>query len=298
MKILVVGSINVDSTTVTKKLPLDGQTVLADDFYMSPGGKGANQAVAAARLGLDVAMIGKVGDDEDGRYMLDILEKENIDISGISKSDKHTGLAQITIQEDGLNTIVVYPGANFDIKKEDIDANKDKILAADLIIMQLEIPLEIIDYVVDLAQENKIDVMLNPAPAKKLSKDLLEKITYLTPNETELEYITGIKDIDQASDSLLEWGVKDLVVTLGKDGSMWKTKDQRVLMEAARVDAIDTTAAGDSFHGGFALGLDSYTDKKEILKLANLVGALTTTKKGAINALPYREEVEKKLQMK
>ncbi len=292
MNILVVGSINVDFSSVTENLPQKGQTVLASDFYISPGGKGANQAVAAARLGANVSMIGKVGNDANGLMMLEVLEKEKINLSGISFSDYPTGNAQITISKAGDNTIVVYPGANFQIKKEDIDKNIDLIKDADLIMMQLEIPLDVVEYVLDLARDYGIKTILNPAPAKFLSDEILRKVTYLSPNETELNYLTNEENIEKGAKLLLDKGVENILVTLGEEGCFFLNKESVYKVSAFDVDVVDTTAAGDSFNGALGVGLLLFDNYDDILRYANAVGALATTKKGAITSLAYKKEVD------
>lgn len=291
MKIVVIGSLNVDSSSITNTLPQAGETVMAQGYYTSPGGKGANQAVVAARLGANVSMIGKVGNDSNGTMMIDVLKNEGIDVRGISQSNNQTGNAQITIQKDGINTIVVYPGANFDISKEDIDTNIEIIRDADIIIMQLEIPLNIVEYVLDLAEDLGIPTILNPAPAEKLSSDMLKKVTYLTPNETELSYLTNEKSIEKGAKALLDSGVKNLVVTLGEDGCYFVNDSESHKVAAFKVEVVDTTAAGDSFNAAFGVGVLQFDNYKDILTYANAVAALTTIKKGAIDALASKEEV-------
>lgn len=292
MNIVVIGSLNVDYSSQTVKLPLPGETVSAYESYISPGGKGANQAVAASRLGANVSMIGKIGLDPNGKMLLDRLKAENVNVDGISFSDNNTGNAQITVELDGLNTIVVYPGANFDLTIEDVMEHKDLLIDADVVVMQLEIKLDVVKEVVSFCSDNGIKTILNPAPAYSLPDEILKKVSYLTPNETELLEISGESNFESAIDSLLTRGVSKLIITMGSEGSMYVDKNKKILVGPYKVTAIDTTAAGDSFNAALATLLCSDLEIEEILKYANKVGAITTTTRGAIDSLPDKRVVD------
>lgn len=291
MKIVVIGSANMDYTSATAELPKVGETIFAKSFYVSPGGKGANQAVAAARLGAEVSFVGKVGKDSDGQKLVNLLQSEKIDTTNIYQSELPTGSAQITVDESGHNTIVVNQGSNFDINVDDIDNAMDVIKDADAVIMQLEIPLNIVEYVLNLeCMKDKI-VVLNPAPAQPLSNEILASVDYLTPNETELFEMTGIEDMSEAAQMLLSKGVKKLVVTVGEEGVYYFDKEQTIHKDIYKVKAVDTTAAGDSFNAALVVGLLEGKKIDEALDFANKVGSKTVTKPGAMESLPYRSEI-------
>lgn len=292
MSVLVIGSLNVDYNVVVDNLPKLGETINAQEFFIEAGGKGANQAVACARLGASVSMIGKVGNDADGEMLKSLLKEENINIDGIMTSSRPTGNAMITVDKNGNNTIVVYPGANGDLTRDDIDAYRGMIESSKLIVMQLEIPLDTVEYVAQIAKEKGIAVILNPAPAKALPDSLISNITILTPNETELVSITGISDLKEAAKSLLDRGVKEVIVTMGREGCMFVSETQDIIVPSYNVASIDTTAAGDSFNGAFAANYFTSKSKESLLDICNKVGGLTTTKKGAISSLPYQSDLE------
>lgn len=291
MNIVVVGSINVDYSSITKNLPKKGETVLATDYYVSPGGKGANQAVAAARLGANVSMIGKVGNDANGKMMIGVLEKEGINIEGISTADISTGSAQIALQSDGSNTIIVYPGANYCLSINDINMNRSLLKNADIIILQLEIPMEIVNFVLTIAHENEVEVILNPAPARKLDESMYRKIPILTPNETELEFLTGESDVLSGAKKLIDIGISKVVVTLGEKGCIYVDENRSICVDAFNVEVVDTTAAGDAFNAALAVALSKDNDINDALVFANKVGALATTIRGAIPSLPYISQI-------
>lgn len=297
MNIVVIGSLNMDTTLVTKNLPKRGETIFAFDLYHSFGGKGANQAVSSSRLGGNVDMIGCVGDDANGHSYIKKLNEEGIHTDNIKCSDeKPTGIASITVEEGGSNMIIVYPGANLTLRPSDIDDVWEHIKDKDLIIVQFEIPMETVFHIGQRAKMSNIKFLVNPAPANSFSHGFAETIDYLTPNQTELELLSGEKDIDLAANKLLDFGVKNVVVTLGSSGSCWYTKDEKISVDAFKCDAIDTTAAGDCFNGAFAVALCSMHDKKDILRFANAAAGLSTTKTGAIDSLPSLEEVQQFLE--
>ena len=292
MKIAVIGSLNMDTTVVTQNLPNTGETILATGLYQSFGGKGANQAIAAARLGGDVAMVGYIGLDANGQAYLAQLEQEAIDTSMVCGVKTATGVAFITVDAQGSNTIVVYPGANHEVSKKQIDDNWHKISLADIIILQFEIPMETIEYVIEkAAQENKI-ILVNPAPFQAVSEKIYPLLTYFTPNETELEKLTQTADLQAGINLLLNKGVANVIVTLGDKGCIWTTKDDSIHFPAYHVDAIDTTAAGDCFNGALAVALTKFEDKQQIVAFANQAAALSVMKKGAVTSSPTLKEME------
>lgn len=293
MKIVVIGSMNMDYVVNVNKLPKKEETISANSFTTSIGGKGANQAFAAKKLGAEVFMIGAVGNDEAGRRITERMKEENIDTTRIETVNVPTGNAMITVEESGSNTIVVYPGANDYVSKNLIGKNEDVIKEADFIILQLEIPIESVEYAVKLAKKYNKKIILNPAPAKKIPESLYEFIDILTPNETELESLSKEKDIKNGAKLLLHRGVKEVVVTIGDKGCYYLSKEDEFIIDSIEVNAIDTTAAGDSFNGALAVGLCEGKSMKETLKFANIVGALTTTKHGAESSLPNRMDVDR-----
>ncbi|WP_460047567.1 ribokinase [Thermoanaerobacter brockii] len=292
LKIVVIGSINRDYTAQVKKLPEKGETVIASSYKISIGGKGANQAVAAKRLGAQVYMIGAVGDSDGGRDIVKELESEGIDVSGVLFTEEVTGNAMITIDELGFNTIVVYPGANAKLDSSWIERHSKIIEEADFVILQLEIPLETVETAVKLSKKYNVKVILNPAPAKEIPDEVYKYIDIITPNEVELTQLTGTTDIKDGANMLIEKGVSEVIVTLGEKGSYYTNGQEEIFSEAVPVNTIDSTAAGDSFNAAIAVALCENMNIKSALNFANIVGALTTTKMGAQDSLPYRDEVE------
>jgi ribokinase len=290
-KIVVVGSINMDYTAILAELPHPGETLLAKDFKMSGGGKGANQAMAAAIFSNHVTMIGMLGNDPAGHALYKKMQSKGIDVSCIEFTETPTGNALINVAEQGKNTIVVFPGANHQLTPAHVAKYKDVIEAADMVMMQLEIPMETVRFVTDMAYAANVPVFLNPAPAQALDADLLSKVTYITPNETELLRITQSFDSTRGAVSLMNLGGKNVIITLGSNGCYVKNASEEGRIGTFKVNAIDTTAAGDSFSGALAAQLANGVPLKEALVFANATGALTTTKIGAQEALPTKEEV-------
>lgn len=297
-KIVVIGCLHTDFTVKVKTIPRIGESVLGKSFKRSPGGKGANQAVAAARLGADVVLIGRVGADVFGKELIKNLRENGIDTKYIIEdSETYTGLALIMVDEDGDNILAVASGADMRIRKEDIDRAEEIIKLSDILLIQLETPLQIVEYAINIAFNEGVKVLLNPAPAQKLSKDLLKKVYVLIPNEKEAELLSNvkIKDLNSSKISakkLLENGTENIVITLGKNGSIIATKEETVHINGLNVNAIDTTGAGDAFCGALAVALSSGKELKEAVIYANYAGALATTKIGAQEALPTQEELE------
>jgi ribokinase len=295
-KILVIGSLNMDLVTMSSRHPKLGETIIGKSFLQIPGGKGGNQAVAIAKLGGDVTMFGCVGDDSYGEKLIAGLKENNINTKYIKKSKKNTGIAAIVVDDNADNTIIVVPGANFELTKKDIDKNIELIKNTDMVLLQLEIPLDVVEYILKKSKEyNKITV-LNPAPAEKLSMDIIKNVDYLVPNETELELLSGMpansqEEVLAATKKLMDMGVKNLIVTMGKNGSVFVGEDKVVKIGIHRVKAVDPTAAGDSFIGGVLRMLAEGKEIEEAMEFGARVGAITVTKEGAQSSLPTWDEV-------
>ncbi|MCT4688574.1 ribokinase [Vallitalea sp.] len=292
MKIVVVGSTNMDYVLKTNELPKLGETLSAMSFNTVFGGKGANQAVAAARLGAEVTMIAAVGDDSIGEQLKDNLAKESINVEGVNVVEGPSGVAMITVADNGDNTIVVYPGANGKIDEKWLEANEALLMSADCILVQLEIPINVVMKAVKIASDNNVKVIFNPAPAKEFPNDIFKYVDIITPNETELKKISGKEDIKEGAMELIERGANSVVVTLGKQGSMYIDKDNTISAGSFNVKSIDSTAAGDAFNAALAIKLIESDDIEDGLKYSNAVGALVTTKLGAQTSLPFKNEVE------
>lgn len=296
--IIVIGSSNTDMVITAPRIPSPGETILGGSFIMAPGGKGANQAVAAARLGAAVTFVARVGADLFGDEALEHYEKDGVDATHIVRdADTPSGIAMIVVDAEGENAIAVASGANMRLTMEDVDRAAGAIASADMILLQLEIPYETNCYVADLAARHGVPVILNPAPAHPLDDAFLRQIRYLTPNETEASLLTGIEVVDdassdQAAQALLAHGVGAVVLTLGERGAWWATPDGSGLIPTAQVKAVDTTAAGDAFNGGLAVALARGMDLPEAIRFANHVGALAVTRLGAQPSLPTLAEVE------
>lgn len=296
-KILVIGSSNTDMTIKGERLPVPGETVTGGVFYMGPGGKGANQAVAAARLGGDVAFICKVGRDIFGDSALEGYKKEGIDITHAMRSDKASGTALILVDDSGENCISVASGANGDLTPEDIDSVADVIRGAGFLILQLEIPAETVLRAAKIAHEAGVYVILNPAPAKKLPEEVFKYISLMTPNQTEAAFMSGIDVKDEASlekavEVLHGYGVKDFVVTLGSKGSLVLTGGKAEMIPSQKVKAVDATAAGDTFCGGLCVGLSEGLSLTDAARFATKAAAITVQRMGAQASIPTRDEIE------
>jgi len=292
-KILVVGSINMDLVVRVPHSPMPGETVLGGDFETFPGGKGANQAVAAARMGGEVTMVGRVGKDNFGDTLIQGLVEDNIKTTYVIKDDQApSGIAMIAVAADGENLIVVASGANAEVSVDDVNNARSLMREADILLVQLETPLETISEAIDLAKAYQVPVILNPAPAQPLSKALLSKVDYLTPNRAELAMLTDEEDMDQGIKKLLDWGVKNLIITLGHNGTRVVAEGADRHLPAHEVTAVDTTAAGDAFNGALAVALAEEKPLFEAVKYGMAAGALAVTKRGAQPSLPTREAVE------
>ena len=294
-KILVIGSLNMDLVAYVPHLPQTGETISSVKFLKIPGGKGANQAVAAAKLGADVRMIGKVGSDNHGRELLESLQNAKVQTDGVKQEDV-TGMALISVSDDGENNIVLVPGANEKLNRNDINNMKNFIRESDLIIMQLEIPLDVVDYVLEISRDLNKKVILNPAPATKLSANILGNVDTLIPNEVELEMITGMpistdEEIIDAAKNLMTFGIRRILVTLGARGSILINEREQVKIPAYKVKAIDTTAAGDSYIAGFAVGIITGMEDQEAAIFASKVAAVVVTREGAQTSIPTLDEL-------
>ena len=298
-KICIIGSIGYDLTTYMYQFPKAGETIVGKKFIQNPGGKGDNQVIAAARVGGDVTFIGAVGDDNYGELLKKSLEANKVKTHLKIVPNMSSQIATILIDETGENRIVIVPGANNFVDKKQIDDNFDIIKECDIILMQLEIPMETVEYVVDKFYElNKI-LILNPAPGAELSDNIIKKCTYLTPNENEIGVITKmpydtIDNIKLAAKSLIDKGAQNVLVTLGEKGAYLKNKNEDIIISTIKVKAIDTTGAGDCFNGVFAMYLALGKSAIEAIKYANVASSISVTRSGAVPSLPYKEEVDEK----
>lgn len=296
-KIIVIGSCNTDMVIKADRLPIPGETVIGGTFFMNPGGKGANQAVAAARMGGNVTFISKTGNDVFGKQSLELYNNEGINTDYIfSDENSPSGIALITVDSHGENCIVVASGANGLLSPSDIESATKEIESADIILMQLEIPIETVEYAAELATRFNKKVILNPAPARALSDKLIKSTYIITPNESEAEILSGIKVSDwesakKAAKVIHAKGANIVVITLGSKGSLIYENNEFYHVEACKVDAVDTTAAGDTFSGTLCVGLSEGKSIIDAVKLATNACAVTVTRMGAQSAIPYRKEL-------
>ena len=297
-QILVVGSCNTDMVIKAAHLPRPGETILGGTFFMNPGGKGANQAVAIARLGGSVTFICKTGSDIFGHQSQQLFEEEGINTSYVfSDSGNPSGVALITVDEKAENCIVVASGANANLLPSDLAKAEEAIELADLILMQLEVPMETVCFVADIAWQKGKKVILNPAPAHPLPADLLHHLYLITPNETEAEMITGVKITDdisavEAARVLSGMGVQHVIITLGSKGALICSDGEAEIVPALKVEAVDTTAAGDVFNGALTVALSEGRNLKESARFACKASAISVTRVGAQSSAPYRNEVD------
>lgn len=293
-KITVIGSINMDLVTETRKIPRIGETVLGDSFHTIPGGKGANQAVAAARLGADVTLIGCVGQDAFGEELVRHLSNQGIHMDYVRQiSYQSTGIASITIS-DGDNSIIVVPGANYQVTPELVEEHERVIAESDIVLLQLEIPLNSVEKAVEIAKKHNVKVILNPAPIQALSKELVQKIDYLTPNEHEQQELLNYA---------FEWSEQEkkelmakCIVTRGSKGVIIFQNGEREI-SGYKVEAVDTTGAGDTFNGALAYSLSLGMELEEACRFANAAAAISVTKLGAQVGMPTKQEVDQFLEM-
>lgn len=300
-KIVVLGSSNTDMVIKSERLPVPGETILGGTFLMNPGGKGANQAVAISRLGGDVTFVCKTGNDLFGQQSIKLYDKENIDTSFVFKDDElPSGIALITVDANGENCIVVAPGANSSLSKADVDLGRRAFENADLLLMQLETPLDTVIYAAEKAKKQGIKVILNPAPApaQPLPAELLEQLYMIIPNKTESEILSGVEvtgweSARRAADAIQKLGVPVVVITLGSMGTLVKDGNHYYEVPVPiKVDAVDTTAAGDTFCGALCVGITEGMALPDAVRFANMAAGISVTKMGAQASIPCRGEIE------
>jgi ribokinase len=296
--ISVVGSLNMDLIARTPRFPQPGETIIGDEFHTVPGGKGANQAVAAARLGAQVSMVGRVGRDAFAESLLDNLAAAGVDHTFvIHDPEAATGVALIAVDDAGQNSIIVASGANVRLSPADVDGAEAAIAGADALLLQLESPLETVTRAAKVAHAHGVPVILNPAPARSLPGALLALVDVLIPNESETALLTGLPvgdpaEAEAAAAALRTLGVGTVILTLGERGALLAREDGAEYFPAFEVTPVDTTAAGDAFVGGFAVALAEGRSLAEAVQWGNGAGALATTRLGAQPSLPTRQDLE------
>lgn len=297
-KILVIGSLNMDWIIKVSHTPVAGETIMGQFMKEVPGGKGGNQAYAVGSLGGDVIMLGAIGNDDAGKKLIATLDKAGVKTTSIEVNSAHpSGMALIYINEEGDNSIVVLPNANQTVSKETISNHTALIEAADIILLQMEIPLAAVYESIQIAHKFQKLIILNPAPApSSIPDDILRQVDYLIPNETELEILSGcsiqtLEDAKIAAQHLIQKGVKNIITTLGSQGALLVNQQGCTHFPGHPVKAIDTTAAGDSFNAAIAVYLSEGKSLEEAIKFANRVASITVTRSGAQSSIPYRHEV-------
>ena len=299
-KVTVIGSINLDTNLRVAQMAKPGETIHAKEHYSAAGGKGANQAVAAARSGCAVSFVGAVGDDAPGKEMLALLKKENINLDGVKEvADESTGQAFITVDDSGQNSITIYSGANYAFDQDDIEQNSDLIAASDFVVAQFETPIEATIQGFKIAHQNNAKTILNPAPAiTEIPAELLQVTDIIIPNETEAATITGVEVVDEksakkAADKLHELGVSAVIITIGDKGAFYDFQDKQGLIPAFKVKAVDTTAAGDTFIGAMTSILKpDFSNLSDAITFANKASSLTVQRYGAQPSIPTKAEIE------
>jgi ribokinase len=292
--IVVVGSITMDLVTRTPRIPAIGQTLIGTGFETTPGGKGANQAIAAARLGYPVAIVAKVGDDAYGPALIENLKRAGVETSAMSQAAGSSGLAPMFVADDGLNAIVVVPGANSKMDRAAVDKHAELIRSAGMVLCQLEIPMDTLNYTLDFCARGNVPVMLDPAPAAALPEAVWDQVAWFTPNETEAAFYVGDgADAETSAKKLLEKGLRGVVLKRGAEGAFVAVAYGRAeWVRPFKVDAIDTVAAGDCFNGAFAVALLEGKDPWAAARFANAAAAICVTRKGAAASMPLRTEVD------
>ena len=290
--IVVVGSINLDLVAIARKIPVVGETVIATDLQTHPGGKGANQAVAVARLGHPVEMIGKLGNDAFGSELKKHLLDAGVGVDAVSTHEGPSGTAMITVSSAGENSIVVVPGANAAVTPSTLDDHVALIRKADLVLTQLEIPLETVEHLSAICAHENVPLVIDPAPAMDLSPTVLRAAAWLTPNETEAAHYVGAHDAHETARALVEMGCRGVVLKLGDRGAYVSSAREQEFVPAISVEAIDTTAAGDAFNGAFAVGLVKGLTPNDAATFATVVAAIAVTRRGAQSSMPTLEEVK------
>ena len=297
-KVVVVGSSNMDLVVKSERIPAVGETILGGDFLMVPGGKGANQAVAAARLEAEVYFIARLGEDIFAEASLNNFRKVGVKTKYIKRtSDAPSGVALIAVDNKGNNLIVVAPGANSLLSTDDVKQAEDDIASSGAVVAQLEIPIETVEFAAELAHKHNVPFILDPAPARELSPQLLQKVDILTPNETEAQLLTDVKVEDEksaraAAEKLIDSGVRCVIVTMGSTGYLLAQDGSFDFIEAPKVKAVDSTAAGDAFTGALACGIAAGKSVTDAAAFANCVAAVSVTKMGAQPSMPTRKIME------
>ena len=299
-KIIVIGSSNIDMVVKTSHLPAPGETILGGEFLMNQGGKGANQAVAVKRLGGNLTFMAKLGNDILGQQSLDYFKNESIDTRYITLDENSaSGVALISVDDHAENSIVVASGANMQLNEKDVDSVIEEMCEGDILLMQLEIPLQTVEYTAKKAFEKGVKVVLNPAPACSLPKELFRYLYMITPNRIEAEMLTGMKitndaDAKKVAKEINALGVKNVIITLGKKGSLIREDGVSFFVDAFKVEPVDTTAAGDTFNGALCVGLAEGMNLQHAAIMASKASSIAVTRMGAQSSIPYREEVESK----
>lgn len=296
-KIIVIGSSNVDMVVRTSHLPAPGETILGGEFFMNQGGKGANQAVAIKRLGGNLIFMAKLGNDVLGRQSVGYFKKEGIDTRYIAlDEDSASGVALISVDDHAENSIVVASGANMLLNEQDVDKMLEEMCEGDILLMQLEIPLQTVEYAARKAFGKGVKVVLNPAPARSLPKELFRHLYMVTPNRIEAEMLTGVKiandaDVEKVAEEICAMGVKNVIITLGSKGCLIREEGVSYRIDAFKVEPVDTTAAGDTFNGALCVGLSEGMDLKQAAVMASKASSIAVTRMGAQSSIPYREEL-------
>jgi ribokinase len=296
-KIIVIGSSNTDMVVKSSKLPLPGETILGGNFLMNAGGKGANQAVAAAKLGAKVLFVCKVGDDVFGKQAIEGFKKAGINTNFVfTDTENPSGVALILVDDKGENSIAVASGANGNLQIKEVEKAIENVKEGDIVLLQLETPIKTIEFAVEACYKRKAKVILNPAPAQKLNEKIFKHLSFITPNEIEAELLTGIKVTDEnsaekAATILIEKGVQNVIITLGSKGAFFCTKSKKQLIPTKTVKAIDTTAAGDVFNGALAVALSNEIEIEYAITYACKAASISVTRMGAQASAPTKEEI-------
>ena len=291
MAILVIGSVNVDTTYNLENFPKPGETISSLSKSRSVGGKGANQAIACKKLGGDVKFLACVGNDMDADFIFKNMKEYGVDTSNIIKKDVDTGTALINVDKTGQNEIVLDHGANYAITIQDIDDNIELLDECDILILQMEIPQEVNEYAIKKAKEKGVFVILNPAPSEFEVEDILDNVDLFVPNENEILRYSSKNNLREAADELLDKNVGSVIITLGENGSEYFSKTDNIKQEAIKAKVVDTTSAGDSYIGAMAVMLDQKKSIKEAMEFATKASSKTVTRKGSGESIPTIDEI-------